>query len=317
MTIHIYLIKKFFKAIAICTGISYSFFFIFSLIGNLGEKLSFNSILYLSALNSFQIFSYIPSHLFILSFCVFILQLRSKNELIIVKEYIELKTLFLIIFPILTLFIFIEIKKDDFSSNIEKTKSNLINSKSQSTTKIYISTERNKKKYSIFNIYDDEAIIDQYINIEIQNNTIYKGEISSNLSIIEDSLFSNESTIYEDNGFRYENIKKKLIKNFTNYWNQNSGSIIKDNANSLITNYSIFKSIIFFILFYICISMIFLSKKLVNRNINTKKIFLLVLAIFLYFLIIPKIILNNFQYIFQIVSIMIFLLIFFQFKQNE
>lgn len=317
MTIHIYLIKKFFKAIAICTGISYSFFFIFSLIGNLGEKLSFNSILYLSALNSFQIFSYIPSHLFILSFCVFILQLRSKNELIIVKEYIELKTLFLIIFPILTLFIFIEIKKDDFSSNIEKTKSNLINSKSQSTTKIYISTERNKKKYSIFNIYDDEAIIDQYINIEIQNNTIYKGEISSNLSIIEDSLFSNESTIYEDNGFRYENIKKKLIKNFTNYWNQNPGSIIKDNANSLITNYSIFKSIIFFILFYICISMIFLSKKLVNRNINTKKIFLLVLAIFLYFLIIPKIILNNFQYIFQIVSIMIFLLIFFQFKQNE
>lgn len=317
MTLHIYLIKKFLKAIAVCTGISYSFFFIFSLIGNLGEKLSFSSILYLSALNSFQIFSYIPSHLFILSFCVFIVQLRSKNELIIVKEYIELKTLFLIIFPILILFIFIEIKKDDFSSNIEKTKSNLINSKSQSITKIYISTERNKKKYSIFNKYDNEAIIDQYINIEIQNNTIYKGEISSNLSIIEDSLFSNESTIYEDNSFRYENIKKKLIKNFKNYWYQNPERINKDNTNSLSTNYSIFRSIIFFVLFYICISMIFMSRKLVNRNINTKKVFLLVLAIFLYFLLIPKIILNNFQYIFQILSIMIFLLIFFQIKQNE
>ena len=95
---------------------SYSIFFIFSLIGNLGEKFSFKSILYLSTLNSFQIFTYIPSHLFILSFCLFIIHLKSKNELIIIKEYIELKKLFLIIFPILALFIFIEIKKENFSN---------------------------------------------------------------------------------------------------------------------------------------------------------------------------------------------------------
>jgi len=111
MTLPIYLIKKFLISLIICTGVSYSFFFIFSLIGNLGEKLPFNLILYLSTLNSFQIFTYIPSHLFILSFCLFIISLKSKNELIIIKEYIELKKLFLIIFPILTLFILIEIKK--------------------------------------------------------------------------------------------------------------------------------------------------------------------------------------------------------------
>ena len=139
-------------------------FFIFSLIGNLGEKFSFKSILYLSTLNSFQIFTYIPSHLFILSFCLFIIHLKSKNELIIIKEYIELKKLFLIIFPILALFTFIEIKKDKFFKNIEKIKSNLINSKNLGDTKILISSEGNKKKYTIFSGYDEDNATYQSIS---------------------------------------------------------------------------------------------------------------------------------------------------------
>ena len=147
MTLNLYLIKKFLKAFLICIVVSYSIFFIFSLIGNLGEKFSFISILYLSTLNSFQIFTYIPSHLFILSFCLFIIHLKSKNELIIIKEYIELKKLFLIIMPILALFTFIEIKKENLTTNIEKIKSNLINSKNLGSTKMLISSEGNKKKY--------------------------------------------------------------------------------------------------------------------------------------------------------------------------
>ena len=94
MILPIYLAKKFIKSFCICAGISLSVFFIFSLIGNLGEKFSFNSILYLSVLNSVQIFSYIPSQLFIMSLCLFIIHLKSKNELIVIKEYIELKNYF-------------------------------------------------------------------------------------------------------------------------------------------------------------------------------------------------------------------------------
>ena len=319
MTLPIYLIKKFFKSLVICTGISYSFFFIFSMIGNLGEKLPFMSILYLSVLNSFQIFNYIPSHLFILSFFLFIIHLKSKNELIIIKEYIRLESLFLIIFPILVIFVFLEFKKDTFSENIEILESNLINSKNKDNTKIFITNSENIKKYTIFSGYNDNnKIIDQYLNVEIQNNTIHKGELSSSLDLSENNLFSNQSTIYENNNFRYENIKKKLIANFTDYWSKNFGTIINYNSkNELYSNYNNIKSILYFGLFYICVSMIFFSKKLVNRNINTTKIILLVLTIFLYFLLIPKIILNNFQYIFQIVSIMIFILIFFQIKKDE
>ena len=319
MTLPIYLIKKFFKSLVICTGISYSFFFIFSLIGNLGEKLTFKSILYLSVLNSFQIFTYIPSHLFILSFFLFIIHLKSKNELIIIKEYIKLETLFLIIFPILAVFVFLEFKKESFSKNIEILKSNLINSINRDNTKIFITTSENKKKYTIFSGYNDNnLIIDQYLNIEIQNNTIHKGELSSSLDISENNLFSNQSTVYENNDFRYENIKKKLVANFKDYWSKNLGTIIYNNAkNELYSNYNYIKSIFFFGLFYICISMVFLSKKLVNKNVNTTKIIFFVLTIFLYFLLIPKIVLNNFQFIFQIVSIMIFILIFFQIKKDE
>ena len=145
MTLSIYLFKRFLYSIFICGGTSYSIFFIFSLIGNLGEKFSFTTILYLSALNSLQIFTYIPSHLFILSFCLFVVNLKSKNELIIIKEYIKLTNLFLIIFPILFLFILIDYNKDAASSNIEKIKSNLISSKNLKDTKIFIESGGEKK----------------------------------------------------------------------------------------------------------------------------------------------------------------------------
>ena len=318
MTLKIYLIKKFIKAFFICSGVSYSFFFIFSLIGNLGEKFSFKSILYLSTLNSLQIFTYIPSYLFILSFCIFIIYLKSKNELIIIKEYVELKKLFLIIFPILALFTFIEIKKEVFSETIEKIKSDLISSKNLEDTKILISSEGNKKKYTFFIGYDGEnKTINEYLNFEIHNQTIHSGEMSANLSIYKNDLISNESTVYENNSFRQMTSKKKLFKNFFNFWSVNTRAIIKNKVSGISSNYNIVQSIIFYGLFYFCISIIFLSKRLVDRGMNTMKVFLLILSIFLYNLLIPKILLSNFQFIFQIISIIIFVLIFFKIKKYE
>ena len=318
MTLTIYLIKKFFKASAISVGVSYSIFFIFSLIGNLGEKFTFKSILYLSTLNSFQIFTYIPSYLFILSFCLFIIFLKSNNELIIVKEYIDLKKLFLIIFPILALFTLIEIEKDNLSTNIEKIKSDIISSKNLGGTKILISSDRNIKKYTIFSGYDEtSSTINQYLNFELLDRKIYKGEISSDLNLFENNLFSNESTIYENNDFRKESFNKKLFKNFFGFWSANNKAIIKNKVNDLKSNYNVIQSILFYCLFYFCISMIFFSKKLVNRGTNTIKIFLIIFSIFLYYLIIPKIMINNFQFLFQIISIIIFTLIFFKIRQYE
>ena len=318
MILPIYLTRKFFKSFSICASVSYSIFFIFSLIGNLGEKFPFKTIFYLSALNSIQIFTFIPSHLFIMSLCLFIIHLKSKNELIIIKEYIELKNLFLIIFPILILFIFIESKKENFSKNIEEIKSRLISSNNFEDTKIYISTHGDTKKYSIFSKYDNNnKIIEQFLSFEIKNQTIHKGEISTSLDINESNLISSESTIYENDDFKNDYKIKLIFKNFENFWSANNGTIIKHKENNVNSNYTIIQLILFYLLFYICVSMIFFSKKFLDRSINILKTFLLVLSIFLYFLLIPKIMLNNFQYLFQLISIMIFIIIFFKIKKYE
>ena len=318
MILSLYLIKKFFNALLICGGMSYAIFFIFSLIGNLGEKLSFNSILYLSALNSFQIFTFIPSHLYILSFCLIIMHLKSKNELIIIKEYIELKKLLLIIFPILILFAFVEIKKDSFSAHIEKMKTNFSNSKNFENRKIFISTDGNKSKYSIFSKVDSkDETINQYLEFDVENQKIKRGVVSNSLNIQNNNLFSNNSIVYENNDFRHEFLNQKLFDNFTSIWGKNAETIIKNNLRNTNSNYEIFQSILFHFFFYFCISMIYLSKKIVKRNINIIKIFSLILLIFLYHLLIPKIMLNNFYYFFQVISLMVLILIFFKTKKYE
>ena len=318
MILSLYLAKKFSKAFIICTVVSYSIFFIFSLIGNLSEKLSFKSIIFLSTLDSFQIFTYIPSHLFILSLCIFVFNLKSKNELVIIKEYIDFTNLFLIIFPILALFIFLEVNKDNLSNNIDKIKSKIINSKNIEDTKVFISLEGNKKRYTIYSGYDhDSAIINQYLSFESENQTIKRGEISTNLYLEGSDLFINETTIYENNDFQNKNLDKKLIDNFISFWDKNTGAIVKNKVNDISSNYNNILSIILNILFYLCISIIFFSKRLVDRGMNTIKFFLIILSMFLYYLLIPKIMLNNFQYLFQLITITIFILIFFQIKQYE
>ena len=318
MILQIYLAKKFFRAFIICAVLSYSIFFIFSLMGNLGEKLSFKSIFVISILNSFQIYTYIPSHLFILSLCLFVFNLKSKNELQIIKEYFDLKKLFLMIFPILALFIYAEIKKENLSDTIEQIKSNVKNSKKIEDTKIYISLDGNIKKYSIFSGYDqNNAFINQYLSFESQNQKVHRGEVSTDLYLNENDLFSNQSTVYEKNNFQYENFDKRLFENFQSFWAKNTGTIIKHKMNNSSSVFYIIHSIFLSVLFYFCISMIFFSKKIVDRGMKNIKIFLLVLTIFLYYLLIPKIMLDNFHYLFHLMSIIIFTLIFFKIKRHE
>lgn len=318
MTLQIYLFNKFIKAIIICLGISFSIFFIFSLLGYLGEKFSFKIILYLSALNSLQIFTYIPSYLYILSFCFFIINLKSKNELIVVKEYIKLTNLFLIILPILFLFTLIDVKKENFSTKIGNIKSKLLNSKNFSDTRVIITKEGNIKKYAIFKGYDGKnKSVNQYLKFEVKNQKISRGELSTDLNLYENNLFIHESTIYENNNFRSELDKKKIFKNFIDFFSDNSEKIIKNKSDSIGSNYNFIQSIILCSLFYISITMIFFSKKIVSRDINIFSIFLLVLLIFLYYLLVSKTMLNNFHYLFEFISIVILLLVFFNVKKYE
>lgn len=318
MTLSIYLFKKFILSITICTVVTYLIFFIFSLIGNLSENFSFISILYISLLNALQIFTYIPSHLFILSICLFVLDLKSRNELMIVKEYTKLRGLILVILPILILFILLEYKKDNASLSLEKFKSNLINERNLNNIKLLIEYDDNKKTYSIFNKnIEDNDIVEQYLSYQIRNFEIESGTFSSNLNLKENDLFSYETILYNNNNFQIDTSENKLFDNFSIFWSENPETIIKKNSTTLNSNYTIIMSNVFTTLFYLCAAIVFLSKKLVKRNVNFLRIFLLVLFIFFYHLIIPKIMINNFHYYFQFISLIVFLLIFLKIKKYE
>ncbi len=318
MIIATYLLKNFFRSLIICGASSYSVFFIFSLIGNLGENFTFKTILLLSALNSLQIFTYIPSHLYILSTCLFVISLKSKNELIIIKEYLQLKKIFLIILPILSIFIFIESIKGNASDWIDKKNSSLINSKNTINTKIFIKIKNDTKTYKILKNNDDDAnIINQYLEYQIEDQSLASAEFIDNLFIKEKDLFGSSSTIYKDNKFISNNLEKNLIKNFFNFWSNSSKVNKEDEIRTNSLKYIFIYQILFNSLFYLCISMFFLSKKLVSRDINFLKNFIIVLSIFLYFLIFPKIILDSFQFYFNLISIFIFSLIFLEIKKHE
>lgn len=317
MILNKYILRNFFKSMFMCVAISFSIFFIFSLLGYLSEKNTFNIILKLSFLNSLQIFSYTPSHIFILSICVSTFNLKSKNELTIIKEYIQLKDLFILFFPILIIFVFIDLNKQSFSSAIEESKSSLINKKYANDFKVIIENKKNIKTYSVFlNKNEVNGLIDQYLKYQINGKKIENGVFSTNLKIKNDNLYINGSTIYKNNKFYNDSSSEILFQNFSNFW-MNKSKIINDQNSNKNTLYLNLYSIFFYILFYFCVSMIFFSKNLLKRSINIYKIFFLILFIFLYYLIVPKMNLNNFQFYFHIISLLIFLLIFLKIKKYE
>ena len=91
-----YLYIKYLFSFFMSVSVLFFLFYIFSLIGNLGEKMNFGSILYLSYLNSIQILTYIPSLVILISIVLFMIILRTKNEILIIKEYFsDIKIIFI------------------------------------------------------------------------------------------------------------------------------------------------------------------------------------------------------------------------------
>ena len=318
MILTIYLLKKFIKFLFISIAISYSIFFIFSLLGSLGENFNFVTILQLSALNSLNIYSIIPSHLFLLAIFIFIIDLKSKNELIVIKEYFHINRLFLMIFPVIIIFIYIEFYKESLSTNINKIKSDLININSNENTKIVVKTSGYNKTYSIFKSSNKKSNqVDEFLLYEIQNKNIKNAKFSNNLYMNMSDLYSNNQMIFNDNKFKYDYSNTKLYTNFENFWNNEPKVIYQSKLNDIKSSFYNIYSIFFYILFYFCISIILFGKNIVNRNLNIQKIVLIILFLFLYFLIIPKITLSYFHYYFQIISLVIFAITFLQIRKYE
>ncbi len=258
---------KYTLSLSICFFSSFVMFFIFSLISNLNEEYEFNKIIELSFLNTLQILVYVPSFIFIISIILFTIFLRSNNEIIIVKSYLNIKKYLIFFLPIIVFFTFLEIEKKDLSKYLEDTKNNIFNLNNDLKAKIIIDDSEENKNYTIIkNINLNDTSNTEYWFYSISNNKINVAEFSDNLIINNNNLIMKNYTQYKEDKikdfFNEKVIGSKFIKlipksSFVKY--------ISKQKNIKFDVYLI-NLIVFFIFFLCFIFLFFFSSKFVSSK---------------------------------------------------
>jgi len=314
-----YFYKKFFQSLIICIFSIALIFYVFSLIGNLGEKLSFQSILYLSFLNSIQIISYVPSIILLLSIILAVILLRSKNELMIIKEYISINKLVIIFLPIVFCSTLIEINKNKFSKGIENTKLNFLNSDRHLSSKVIIYKKNDYKSYIILNDIDilNSKIVGEYQKYEIKKDKIISGEYSNQIKLKNNSLITNHFTKFEDNKIKKIDGKKIILPNINKIINNEF--ILKDEFKSSIYKVKADQVIKFFyyIIFYECLFLILFTKRIIDLKQKLFLPFFISTLLIFYSIIIYNVNLKSYYLEQQFLALTLILFIFYKFYRYE
>ena len=274
---------KYALSFSICLISCYVIFFIFSLLGNLNEDYFFNKIINLSLLNSIQILTYVPSFIFLITIILFTIFLRSKNELIIIKSYINIKKFMIFFLPIVIIFATIEINKKKMAVFLEDSKINLLKHSDKEITKILINVDNNAKSYTVFNNLDLKNIINtEYREYKIFDGKIYLAQFSNNLNILNNTLIAKKYTEYKDNLIEDYNIQKIININLVDLVQQSS--FVKDISlrNTFEINTKLINLIIFFILLFSYIFLIFSNKQYANTKETLLYPVLICLVLLLY-----------------------------------
>ena len=257
------LYTKYFLSFSVCLISSFVIFFIFSLISNLNEDYLFNTILSISILNSLQILVYVPIFIFLLSVILLLVFLRSKNEIVIIKSYINLNKLLIFFLPIILIFTILETNKKDLSVFLDEFKNNLINKNDTPLTKIIINNKYNSKNFIVLNDIDFNNLEKtEYRYYRILNQNIDRAEFSNDLIISKDGLFANSYTTYEDDIIK-NIINKKLIN--IDLFNITNNTLVQNisKKNNVFKTESVYL-FIFSILLLFYLFLIFFDKKYVN-----------------------------------------------------
>ena len=267
MTIIKLLYLKYSFSFFICLISSIIIFFIFSLLGNLNEDYLFKTIIKLSLLNSLQILTYVPAFIFLISVILFTIFLRSKNEIIIIKSYINVKKLTLFFIPIVIFFTILEINKKNYALFFEESKVNLLDQKNKYPQRILIDEKDNIKFITVLNNINTEDFKRlEYRSYKILNKKIDEAQFTNNLFISNNILIANNFTQYKDNLIKDYNFRKTLDVNLLELIKHSTivKNITKDNNFEI--NIELINLFIFFLLFFSYIFLIFSNKKFVNSK---------------------------------------------------
>ena len=318
MKIVIYFYRKFLISFIICSISCFVLFYVFSLLGNLGEKISFSSILYLSFLNSFQIITYVPSVIVLLSLVLFVINLRSKNELMVIKEYLSNFTIILIFLPMAIIFTLVEINKKIASINIDNAKSNYLNSDQNTGTKVIINKDGNKKTYIILkNIDITNSKINEFQKYQVIGEEIVSGEYSGLIELEKERILTNNYTKFD--GIQIKNFKKEniILSNYNKLLVKNL--IIKDYTEDEIIKFDLINisKFIYFVFFYFCLLLILFNKKIIDRKNKLVIPLFLTFLLLLYSVIISNFNINLYFNELQILAVILVILIFYKFFKYE
>ncbi len=287
MTIIKLLYFKYSISFFICLISSFIIFFIFSLFANLNEDYLFNTIIKLSLLNSLQILTYVPAFIFLISVILFTIFLRSKNEIIIIKGYLNIKKLMLFFLPIVIFFTILEINKKNYSLFFEDSKANLLDQKNKYPQRILIDEKNNIKTITVLNNINAEDLKSiEYRSYKIYNKKINEAQFTNNLIISNNILIAENHTQYKDNLIKDYNFRKSLDLNLLQLIKHSS--IVKDltKNNNFNLNLETINLFIFFSLFFAFIFLIFSNKKFVNskENLYFPIFFCLVILMYSFFI---------------------------------
>ena len=312
------LYTKYILSLLICLISSSVIFFVFSLLGNLDEEYLFNVIMKISFYNSLQILTYVPSFIFLLSVILFTIFLRSKNEMIIVKSYMNIKMLAIFFLPIVISFTILELNKKDFGLLVEDLKKNLIKDGIELNTKIIINNNSDTKSYIILqNVNLLDTTNAEYRSFDLIDKKIKLAQFSNNLIYTNNTLIAKSYTQYKDNIINDYQISRSFNFKNVNFIEQNF--VVKDisKRNKIIIDKKLINTLLFFILFFSYVFLVFLNKNSVSTKYSLKKPIFISLAILIYSFFIFNNSLSLYKQEFEFLGSFIAMLFFIKVYLNE
>ena len=309
---------KYIASFLICLSSSFVVFFIFSLISNLSEDYLFRVILILSGLNSLQILTYVPAFIFLISLILFSVFLRSKNEVIIIKSYLGIHKLMVFVLPIVLLFSVFESNKKRISIYLDDSKSNLIESKESTKTKILIKETNNKKTITILENLDLTDMSNaKYRSFNIFNNVINIAQYSEKLIASENALTLENYTQYENDIIEDFNSQKIINIDLINLISDSSLVKILSVKSNPLLNVKLINLITFFIFFLSFIFLIFFNSQYIGSKQSLRNPILISLSMLIYSFIIFNNSLVTYKQEFELLASLVVLMLFFRAYLNE
>ena len=309
---------KFFYSLFLSFFTSFFIFFIFSLLGNLGKKISFNEIIFVSLINALEVLSSIPSFIIFFSIALFLMVLKSNNEILIIKEYFSFNKILIIFLPFIFFFSLIEINKFTISKIFIDIKNDYLHLDENISNKVIITSNNEKKTFLVLKGIDlNESNINEFQKYKVNKNLILEGEYSKELNLINNELVAQNIYKYEYENNRMSKISKPkvIIKNYSKYDNKNSVYNFTNNQSKL--DFFVFIKFLNLIIFFCCLYLISFNKKYINIKNNSLTPLTICFGLLIYNQVINSIEITQQDYLFNIFIILFFTLIFIRYSKYE